>query len=215
MTETPTDIRAAADSAVALVGRFKQALARRDRTALNEIIRQLLNEAPVLGPHWKSIAATSRELGELEDALNAMRLYARDFGEDPAVRYEVAAVTAQSGFIERAAAIIDDIPVQIPTPAANAYIRGTLLTNLGKFTAARAVLRDAVRLDPASGQAWLALAMVGNVEPEDSKAIIDALKTIESAADFERAAHCYAVGKVCHERGQFTKAFEFSVAVQR
>lgn len=208
MTVTPGS-RAAAGSAEGFAELFKEALERGHRPTLNRLIRGLLDAAPRLGQRWKTMAAVSRENGELDDAWAAMQLYARDVGDSASVRYELAAVSAQMGFLTRAATLMRDVPDDIPTPAANAYIRGTMLTNLGQFVGAREALRRGVALDPLSGQSWLALAMVGEVESEDSRAIIAALPAMERAPDLERAAHCFAVGKVCHERGQFTKAFEF------
>lgn len=197
------------DDPTVLVKLFRESLDRRDRRTQNAILRRFLELAPPLGPRWKTMAAVSRENGELDDAWRAMQCYAKDVGDSPAIRYELAAVSAQMGFVERAADLMREVPPDIPTPASNAYIRGTLLTNLGNFVEARAALREAVRLDPRSGQAWLALAMVGKVEPADSSAIINALGSMAGTPDLERAAHAYALGKVCHERGQYTKAFEF------
>ena len=191
-----------------LIRDLGRALKERNRAQVNAAIRGLIRLGPPLGAKWKTLAAASKHNGELGDAWAAMMLYARDVGDTPQVRYELAAISSQMGFVDRAAAIMDGLADDVPDPASNAYIKGTIWTNLGDFAKARSQLHRAVAANPGSGQAWLALAMAGPISEDDSRALEAASSRMESSPDLERAAYSYALGKLFHERGQYAEAFE-------
>lgn len=186
---------------------LKSALARRDRNASNEAIRSLLALSPPLGNQWKSIAAVAKQNGEVRDALAAMAKYVGQQPKSHSHLFELAAIRAQLGSLEEALQIVEKLPDGFPNEESNAYIRGTIASNLGQFELARTQLRRAIKANPRSGQAWLALAMIGRISDDDADAMDQAANGMYDAAPIERATYYYALGKLLDERGDFSHAF--------
>ena len=192
---------------IALVYELAEHLKAKNRAKSAAVVHKLIDLAPPLKARWKSMAAVAKKNGEYDDANRAMDLYARDMEMSDTMRYELAAVRAQTGRLEEALALMDKVPGSIPSEAENAYIRGTIATNMGQFDEARIYLRRAVQSNPTSGQTWLALAMAGTVDPADAARIIAAKKNMDEAPAEERTAYFYALGKVYDEADDHDRAF--------
>ena len=203
----PYGSRTMVESPVTLMIALREALVRRDRSASNEAVRALLAHDPPLGRQWKSIAAVAKQNGEISDAYEAMNRYAGPEPRSAEVIYELAALRAQSGHLASAFDLIEQIPEDIPNEEANAYTRGTIAANLGKFELARTQLRRAIEANPSSGQAWLALAMVGEVQPDDARALESAEPLMVTAPETARAPFQYALGKLRHQQDRHADAF--------
>lgn len=191
----------------ALINRLAAALRRKSRKETVEIVRQINAAGLPLGARWKSMAAIAKENGEVDDALMAMRHYVGYSGETPAAQYEYAALNAQLGRLDDAQRIMERIPANIPSPAEHQYIKGTLAANQGEFALAQKHLRQAADANPASGQAWLALAMTSDLSDKDSAALFAAERHIATAPPLDRAAYAYARGKLLDGMSDYACAY--------
>jgi tetratricopeptide (TPR) repeat protein len=190
-----------------LIYQLGDALRRKSRADSARLISEIIRSKLPLGERWKSMAAIAKQNGEVEDAMSAMQNYCEAVGDTPQVRYELAALAAQLGRLADASEIMEKLPVDTPNPVDYRYSLGTLATNLGRFDEAREHLRLAVAAKPGSGQAWLALAMVGEIEQSDLTSLFAAAPIVANAEPMEQAAYEYAVGKAHDEAGQNEAAF--------
>ncbi|URW75356.1 sulfotransferase [Sphingomonas donggukensis] len=190
-----------------LIAQLKAALERQDRAAINTACRGLVAARAPLRGQWRSIIFVLLRNGELTLARAAADILAAETGNSALGRFEQAATYARTGLLAEAQAIMASLPDDVPDPVGNAYISGTLATNLGQFDAAKRHLRRAVATSPGSGQAWLSLAMAGRVEDADRTAMLEARHAMAGAAPIERGAYHYAVGKALDEVGDHDAAF--------
>jgi tetratricopeptide (TPR) repeat protein len=190
-----------------LIYQLGDALRRKSRADSARLISEIIRSKLPLGERWKSMAAIAKQNGEVEDAMSAMQNYCHAAGNTPQVRYELAALAAQLGRLSEADSIMASLPTDIPNPTDYRYSLGTLATNLGRFDEARKHLRIAVAKKPGSGQAWLALAMIGQIEPSDLTSLFAAAPHVANAEPVEQSAYAYAVGKAHDEAGQSEAAF--------
>jgi tetratricopeptide (TPR) repeat protein len=162
-----------------------------------------------MGGQWHALAHLAARNGELSLARAAMDLFVESSGGGPLAQYEKAALLEQTGRLRQAYELMRALPEDAPDPAANAYSRGTAALFLGEIDEARRRLTLATRLRPQSGAAWLSLAMSIRAaeEPDLADSILAAERQMGSAEDPQRAAYCYAKGKVHSQRGQHDRAF--------
>lgn len=153
------------------------------------------------------MAAIAKENGEVDDALVSMQHYVEESGHTPVTYYELAALNAQLGRLEDAVSLMKKVPAGIPSRQEHHYIRGTLAANQGNFSEALDHLRCAVEASPASGQAWLALAMIGPLSDADKAALFAAAPQVDRAPTIDKAAYAYACGKALDELQEHHKAF--------
>lgn len=198
-----------ADQAVALLHRFVAALNKRNRRDANEAALALLAMEAPLRERWRLLAKVLQTNGELNAANNAMRLLAQQTGAGAAIRFEQAALAAQTGRLEQARQMMRDVPFDIPTPAAHAFFLGTMALNLGEIEEAERHLLAALDSDSRLGQAMLALAfcrMRAGGDPIGDR-ILEAGGTMQSAPPLERAQYHYAAGRIRSDRGDVDGAF--------
>lgn len=193
-------------AALEAIGSLQSALRARKRAAVNDACRRLIEGRAELGKQWKAIVGALLHNGELTLAQSAMEVWVEQSGNDPHVRYEQAALGAQVGQLGRAEQLLHAIGPDVPDVASNAYLHGTIATNLGRLDEARAHLRRAAHANPHSGQIWLALMKVGPDE-SDAKAALAAEPAMQAAPAPERAAYCYALGNLHAARGDPPAAF--------
>lgn len=186
---------------------LKAALAQRNRAAINQAIRTLLDQNYDLGIQWKALAMAAKQNGEVTLALQAMDRYAAGRSDDPSINFELAALRAQLGLLSEAAEYLAKVPDTLPTPASNAYTRGTIASNLGDWLIARDQLRRSTRLDPYSGQAWLALSMLPDLEEADRQKIRLARPDSDVWLAHEHSALLYAQARVAAEENKYPAAF--------
>jgi tetratricopeptide (TPR) repeat protein len=194
------------EAALALL---RQGLSGGSRSQVNEAARELLALGAPLRQHWQPVSAALAHNGEVTLALKAMDQLVLAAGGSALTRYLRAALLAQSGRVDRADAEIRALPGDVPDPASNAYLRGTIALNRGDRQGAADQLRRAVALSPGSGQAWLALSEVADfrADPQLGRQLEDAWRaTPAQAADHAQLA--YAVGRMRHQLGLYQAAFE-------
>ena len=198
-----------ADQAVALLQSFVAALNKRNRRDANEAALALLAMEAPLHDKWRLLAKVLQTNGELFAANEAMRLLAQQTGAGPAIRFEQAALAAQTGRLEQARQMMRDVPSDIPTPAAHAYFLGTMALNLGEIGEAERHLLAALDSDRRLGQAMLALAscrMRAERDPIGDR-ILEAGEIMRNAPVPERAQYHYAAGKIRVDRADVDGAF--------
>ncbi|MXO60425.1 hypothetical protein GRI89_12845 [Altererythrobacter salegens] len=187
---------------------FIAALQRHDRAAVNEAAMRLISIRPPLGKTWKSIATALERNGEHDAALEALQVWRSQAGNLPEIVLEMAGLQARAGRHDAAKRTINDISQDSWNPAGRAYLDGTVATNSGERDKARESLRKAAMLDPQSGQTWIALAMIGKIEPADGDLIIAAERHFATREDIEGVAYYYALGRVHHQREAYAEAFK-------
>jgi tetratricopeptide (TPR) repeat protein len=190
-----------------LIFHLGDALRSNSRAKSADIVNQILRAKPPLGNRWKSMAAIAKKNGEVDDAISAMQNYCAWAGNSPAVQYELSALYAQLGRLEKADALLSSLPSETPNAADYHYSMGTLALNLGRTDEARDHLRTACKRAPASGQSWLALAMSGKLDEADRADLFDAKGNFEQAPELEKSAYAYACGKAHEETGAYDDAF--------
>lgn len=162
-----------------------------------------------MGEQWHALAHLAARNGELSLARAAMDLFVEVSGGGPVAQYEKAALLEQTGRLRQAYELMRTLPEDSPDAAANAFSRGTAALFLGEIDEARHRLTMATRLRPQSGAAWLSLAMSIRAPeaPKVADSIIAAEPQMIAAEEPQRAAYCYARGKVHAERGEHDRAF--------
>jgi len=192
-----------------LVEQLRPALERHERARLVAIVGQLVALRAPMGDQWRQLAQIVAEIGELSLSRAAIDLFVEWSAGTDQARYQKAALLAQSGALRDAYDLLSALPEDVPSPAANAYSRGTTLLNLGKADEARALLERVVAMLPQSGSAWLALAMAADLarQPDLADRIIAAEPGLEDAFPAERAVYLYALGKAHAARGEHDLAF--------
>lgn len=186
---------------------LKAAMEARDRVAINSICRRLVLQDAPLGNQWRSIIELLQHNGEHLLAIEAANRWSRQTGEHDRTKFHLATVLARAGRVSAAEAIACDLDPNALDLAAYHFLRGTLAINSGRAEDAQAHLRKALRANPQAGQAWLALAMNGQIALEDATAIKAASSVMAKAAPIERSAWFYALGKVESECRGYDAAF--------
>lgn len=197
------------DEILARFRAFVDALNRNDRRGANNEAFALIAGKAALGLRWKSVAQVLKTNGEFEAANDAMALYAAAHPENPYVQFEQAATLAQTGRIDAAWALMQNVPSDVPDLAGHAYILGTIAVNRGEIEIAQSLLIDALAANPQSGQAMLALAASGKMTAENpiGDHILTLAKDMDGAPDLERAHQFYACGRVHFDREESDLAF--------
>ncbi len=98
--------------------------------------------------------------------------------------------------------------IESPTPVVLTQ-RGSLLLQLGRFEEGEAVLRDALRLDPTQGGAWLRLAQVKRWQSVENSplAAMQEAQTRPGLTDAMRAAIGFALVKVNDDLARYEQAW--------
>lgn len=187
---------------------FVAAMQQGDRAAVNRSALRLIELAPPLGKTWKSVATVLEHNGEHEASLRALNIWLEQAGSLPEIAFEIAGHQARSGHHALARETIAQIPGARLDPGRSAYLHGTVAINHGDRDVARENLRKATELEPHSGQAWIALAMVGRIDPSDAERIIAAERHFTGRSDIEAVAYRYALGRVFHQREEHRAAFD-------
>ena len=129
---------------------FKAALQQDDRQALVAAARRLVQLRAPLGDQWRGLAQAVFKWGELTLALTALDTWMVQ-GAGNAATYEKATLLARVGKIDEAIRLAESLPPDSPTPVANAYLQGSLATNLGDRAKAEEHFRRAIRAAPGLG----------------------------------------------------------------
>lgn len=191
-----------------LIGALKEALTRRDRTATNQAVEQLLAAKAPLGQEWKRIAELMRISGEFGLAHRAIDAFIDAAGETPQARYAKVVLLTQTGRLREAHDLLARLPDDRMDPAARAYVLGNTALTLGLVDEGRAALEQVVRGRPGWGPAWLTLASTVNLatDPLGNQLLAD-VAAAEHQAVADRARFHYALGKLHHDRRDHAQAF--------
>ena len=192
-------------SAVALL---KRGLATNDLTAVNAAARSLIDAKAPLGRSWKAVAQALARNYERSAAKAALDLYLQT-DDSPEARFASAAMLAQMGLLADARTQLGAIAPTVPTPAAHAYLAGSIALNLGDHVQAEQHFLDALADNPQSGQVWLSLTQLVNFA--DRPALADAAEEVwrnPPADALDRANLSYALGRARHQRGDHAGAFD-------
>jgi len=192
-----------------MLQQLKAAMASGDRASVNRACLALVESQPPLGRQWQSIAAVLQHNGEHRSALRATAAWQAQEPANSQARFQHAANLALAGRPGEALALLDGLPDDVPDPAGNAYLKGTVSINLGDRQRALAELRRGIARHPRSGQIWLALAMAGPLGEEDGSALRSAAARFAAAPDdLDKASFLYALGKLQDEQRDDAAAFE-------
>lgn len=196
-------------AALRLVQQFQHALQRKERTAIVETLRQLVELCAPMAGQWLHLAPIAADLGEFDLAREAIDLFVSSAGGDAAALMQKANVLAYIGAVDEALALLRRLPSSVPDPFSYARSRGALATAAGQPEEAREWLETALRLQPQSGQAWHLLSTL--VDFAGETALADRLlaneRKMQTASRVERAYYYYAYGKAQADRGEHARAF--------
>ena len=192
-----------------LVAQLQPALERRDRAAQVDLVGRLVEMRAPMGSQWQQLAHIAANQGELTLARAAIELFVEASRDRPAAEYQKALLLTEMGFLHEAEAVLRALPEDVPSPQAGAFTRGTTLLMLGRIDEGRDYLERVALSQPRSGSTWLALAQSVDLASETALGdrIIAAERGMEPALPTERAAHCYALGKVHAARSEHALAF--------
>ncbi|WP_239804454.1 sulfotransferase [Croceicoccus hydrothermalis] len=201
-------VDAPADPATLVAG-LKDALARQDILDINHAAKGLIAAKAPMGNSWRAIAQALLRNGEKTAAREAMRLLEDNGGNTRALRIERAAFVARSGLPEEARRLLSKGAGDAQDASASLqFLKGSIATNLGEAEEAAEHFRRAARMQPASGQCWLGLAMTGAADDADHRAMEDASAALAQAPPTERSAWYYALGHMRHLGGAHDEAFD-------
>ncbi|WP_109809100.1 tetratricopeptide repeat-containing sulfotransferase family protein [Sphingosinithalassobacter portus] len=197
------------DPDLTLLRQFVTALQSRNRAAVNDAARTLIDRGGPLGEKWRAVAKVMQTNGELGDANRAMELLAAQGRGSASLVFEQAALAAQTGRLDDARALLQTLPPHIPDPAGHAFLLGTIALNLGRIDDAERHLLTALDANPKSGQAMLALSACRKREWDDpvSARILDAGPKLATAHPLERSQYHYAAGALYFDRTAVEPAF--------
>jgi tetratricopeptide (TPR) repeat protein len=191
-----------------LVEELKKAIAIRDRHATNTAVIKLLDIKAPLGEHWRQFAELMRVSGELTLAHRAMDAFVASTGNNPNALYSKAVLHTQSGQMQEAYNLVSSLPANIPDPAGHQYVLGNTAMTIGMINEAREYLKNAVKLRPGWGPAWLTLATTLNLATDPlAKRLIADKKAAEKQGPGDLARYYYAIGKMNIDKGKHDVAF--------
>ena len=193
----------------ALIAGLRDAIARRDRAAINDSVGRLLEMRAPLGPEWRRIAELMRVSGEVQLAHRAMDAFVASAGNSPEALYQKVVLLTQTGRLRAAHDLLAAMPAGRMDPAARSYVLGNTALTLGLVEEGKAELVKVIEGRPGWGPAWLSLASAVDLanDPLGDRMLADAAAAEEQPAG-DRARFCYALGKLHHDRCDHDRAFE-------
>lgn len=191
-----------------LIDALRAAVTRRDRSATNRSVRNLLDARLPLGAEWRQIAELMRVSGEVGLALRAMDAFVLSAGSSPEALYQKVVLLTQVGRLRDAHDLLAALPPERMDPAARAYVLGNTAITLGLIEEGKNELEKVVRGRPGWGPAWLTLASAVNLatDPLGERLLAD-VAAAESQPPADRARFQYAIGKLHHDRREHNRAF--------
>jgi tetratricopeptide (TPR) repeat protein len=199
LAATPTDI--AALSAMAdLALRTGQAA---DAAGL---LDRALERAPGFGRAWLQLATALDQLSAA-DALTTIQRQRQKRPDIWGYRTLEAGMLERTGDYDGALAMLEAMLAERPDDAGAMLLLGHVLRTLGRTSDAVAAYRRAAALQPASGEAWWALADIKSFR--FTGADVEALARLrdQCAAPLDRAHAEFALGRAYELRGDHANAF--------
>jgi tetratricopeptide (TPR) repeat protein len=185
------------------------ALEARDHLRVTRLIAAFVAAESTIGERWVQLARAAFSIGEFDLANGALAIRARQEASNPAALFDQVVMLARTNRPADARDLLLTLPETIPDRAGHWYLRGTLELNLGNFAAAREALEHCLAVNPASGQAMLALAATGPISADDDidKRLASISGAMEAQPLLERVCYHYARCKLFKDFGDHQAAF--------
>jgi tetratricopeptide (TPR) repeat protein len=189
---------------------LKSALGRRDRAAVNGHVAALLALRAQLGANWRSLSRLMIENHEFSLAREAIARFVEASGGTGEACFEQISVLARTGRLGEALAALDALPQGFPSLLDHRYTRGTILSNLGRGSEAKAELAAAIDANPLSGQSWLAYMTACSADERRAARprLEQAARGARSLPPEEAGPLFYALGAALDADGAYDRAFE-------
>ncbi|MGZ3305330.1 MAG: tetratricopeptide repeat-containing sulfotransferase family protein, partial [Asticcacaulis sp.] len=178
-----------------------------DRRKAAAVIAEDLRNGPQTGTMWKPVAQLAGQLGEQTLSIEAARRFAMTPPLDASRMTYYATVLSRFGRLNEALAAVDLLPAAARNHPGLLHFRGVTATQMGDFTDAEALLRQAIAISPAPIQ-WLALSVAKKFKPGDPDiaAMEAVLPRVGRAPPEIKAQLMYALGKAYDDIGQIDLA---------
>jgi len=184
-------------------------LQRFDRRRVATLIAEELREGPPSGDHWGNVEAVANRIGEIDFGIEAARRYSLTEPRtlDRALHYCQA--LAMRGRLDASLDEAGRFPAALQQHPAVLLLRASIATQMGDFTQAVELARQATALMPHEGQYWLVLSTAHKFTPGDGDlARMEVLAPeMRLAPAGSQAAFFYALGKARHDCGDYERAF--------
>lgn len=193
-----------------LVDQIQPAIERGDRVALIGIIGQLAALRAPMGDQWLRLAQIAGGYGEHSLASQVIDLFVDYWGGRPTAQFKKVEFLTFLHRWQDADALLKTISENVPNPASNIYLQGTIALNLGRIDDGRSHLERLTRMRPQMGFAWFSLSMAVDFaqRPDLAERLIDGAPAMEGRTSLEHASYFYALGKAHADRGEHALAFE-------
>ena len=149
---------------------FRDALRARNRSEINRIAADLIEQCVPLGNQWFNIAQVLLRNGEVRLSISAA---AREMDDSPGsikARFHYAQILAMAGRQEEAITLIPAISSAELDPVERNHFLGTCALEVGDFELAKSAFNRVVASRPDVGSAWLSLA---SLPPDDDEALLE------------------------------------------
>jgi tetratricopeptide (TPR) repeat protein len=196
--------------ALAAAHLLAEVLARRGRLAdAAELLRQCVAQAPTFAAARRSLAQVLMASGKPSEALLELdRLLSNDRADNRCRMMRAAALT-DIGDHAGAAGVTAGLLESFPDQPHAWLLHGHGLRTLGRIEAAVAAYLKCVELDPASTDAYWALANLKTFRfAAAQRAAVQTLLKAPALSDGDRANLHFTSGKLHEDEGRFAEAFE-------
>lgn len=190
-----------------LTTQFHRAVRTSDRPALVQAATALIGQSAPLGQNWLNVAIQLIRWGEVGMAMSAFDQWGRQGAPTQEADYEKAVLLAKIGRSSEALALLDGIATGVPNAYANAYLRGSLATNMGDLDLAESELRRTIDHNPQAGRAWLGLVQIGRLTADDEERVRALASSSEQFDMTDRAALESTLAITEHTRRNYADAF--------
>lgn len=187
-----------------------QALQARDRDAVAEAIRRLLQSRSPLGASWATVAKMAAGIAEPNLAIEAQKNLVAALPEAPEHHHALAASLMTYGRVEDAIAIGRKLADRDPRLHSAAHFLGTAYSTLGRGEEAMRWFRRALEIEPNAPATWLSLAQQKrfNQNDLDLRALRAAVKATPPFPKEARGTMLYALGKALDDIQDYDGAFD-------
>lgn len=179
------------------------AFGRRDRVAINTILRDLLDSNMEIGDRWPMMADVLAMHGEWRLAIGASERALSDRPSDRARHLALAAMLARAGRHDAAFAGLRSLLHGEPDDPILNHFAGALASEDGRFDDAKAHFLRTLARQPQSGQTWLELSAIHSFTTDDP---LLARLSAASAMAPSGPMH-YAMSKAWQDVGDPDRAF--------
>ncbi len=173
------------------------------------LIAGLFRQGALLGDHWLDVAQLALALGEISQALKAVKRYARVDRKDVMRQLQTAALLAEAGQVREAHSLMLSVSKKAPNNPSLDHFLGTAKALLGDGQGALSYFRKVLAKWPQAGQSWFALGALKTFTPDDPElAQMENLRGAFGGIDpHSHGAFLYTLGKAREDIGDTEGAF--------